>query len=427
MPRRHLVALAALGALSACSLSSPDAGQAASSAAITNVSATKAAPAKNKAASSYAAAKAKKKKVHRKASKISVRALPQISQPGKKAASASKALAVVDLTVSPRRTTLVTLQYKSGKKWKKAKSATTTSNGKHQFKTGVTRGGKPATYRVVVGKKKSKAVSMKSYVNPTFTDNFTRKSLGKNWSNRGQGYNPSGLRKCSKGSPKAVKVTGATLRLSVMKDPAKKNKKCKAMREGKSTGKYNYRLNGHVSTENNFSFKHGFAAARIKFPRHQGQHAAFWMQPQTPEYRKSIKPKNTGAEIDVIESFGEGAGPQGRGANGLTSFTHHPTGTLQNLGSKKTGDWLKNTDSYLASKNDSWFSRYHVFSVEWTPTKYTFRIDGKTTWTSKKAISGKDQFLIFSLLSSDYELHALGKESRLPQHMYVDWVRVWEK
>jgi len=419
MPRRHLVALAALGALSACSLTSPDATSA-PNAAITNVSSTKAAP-KKKAASSAAKAKA------RTAKKISVRALPQISHPGKKAAKASKALAVVDLTTSPRRVTKVTLQYKSGKKWKKAKSAYTTSNGKYQFKTGITRGGKAATYRIVSGKTKSKAVSTKAYLKPAFSDDFNGKKLGAAWSHRGQGYNPSGMRSCSKGSPKAVKVTGGALRLSVMKDPAKKNKRCNAKREGKSTGKYFYRLNGHVSTEQSYAFKHGIAAARIKFPRRQGQHAAFWLQPQNPDFTKSIKPKNTGTEIDVIESFGEGAGPWQAKANGLTSFTHHYTGSVNKLGSKKTGDWLKNTDRFLSSKSDSWFSRYHVFSVEWTPKKYTVRIDGKTAWTSTKAISGKEQFLIFSLLSSDYELMALGSEKRLPQHMYVDWVRVWEK
>ena len=35
------------------------------------------------------------------------------------------------------------------------------------------------------------------------------------------------------------------------------------------------------------------------------------------------------------------------------------------------------------------------------------------------------EYLILSLLSSDYELPDLGGEDRLPQHMYVDWVQFW--
>ena len=41
-------------------------------------------------------------------------------------------------------------------------------------------------------------------------------------------------------------------------------------------------------------------------------------------------------------------------------------------------------------------------------------------------ISAQPQYPILSLLSSDYELKNLGGETRLPQSMYVDWVRVWQ-
>ena len=42
-------------------------------------------------------------------------------------------------------------------------------------------------------------------------------------------------------------------------------------------------------------------------------------------------------------------------------------------------------------------------------------------------VSGQPQYPILSLLSSDYELSQLGSEKKLPQHMYVDWIRVWEQ
>ena len=66
-----------------------------------------------------------------------------------------------------------------------------------------------------------------------------------------------------------------------------------------------------------------------------------------------------------------------------------------------------------------------MFSVEWSPGGYVFRIDGRETWRTSAGVSERAEYLILSLLSSDYELPGLGGEDRLPQHMYVDWVQFW--
>ena len=106
----------------------------------------------------------------------------------------------------------------------------------------------------------------------------------------------------------------------------------------------------------------------------------------------------------------------------MTSFIYHPT----QRGPKKVGNFLVDPEQYLSSRSDTWWTKYHVFSVEWTPKAYVFRIDGQETWRTTAGISGIKQFPILSLLSSDYELENLGGENRLPQHMYVDWVQLWE-
>ena len=41
-----------------------------------------------------------------------------------------------------------------------------------------------------------------------------------------------------------------------------------------------------------------------------------------------------------------------------------------------------------------------------------------------RGISQAPEFLILSMLSSDFELGLLGGDRRLPQHAYVDWVQV---
>jgi beta-glucanase (GH16 family) len=67
-----------------------------------------------------------------------------------------------------------------------------------------------------------------------------------------------------------------------------------------------------------------------------------------------------------------------------------------------------------------------VFSVEWTPTAYIFRVDGVETYRQTKNISGAPEYLVLSLLSSDWELPDLDT-SKLPVDMKVDWVRVWQQ
>jgi beta-glucanase (GH16 family) len=77
----------------------------------------------------------------------------------------------------------------------------------------------------------------------------------------------------------------------------------------------------------------------------------------------------------------------------------------------------------LESYGSDWAEEFHVFSVEWTPEKYVFRIDGQVTHRLEGNTSGKPEFLILSLLSSDYELPNFNGE--LPERMEVDWARVW--
>ena len=369
---------------------------------------------------SEASGEAKAPKGAKTAKKVTVKVLPQIVQPGRKTAKASSAKVAVETTVSPKRKTVVTLQVKSGKKWKKLSSAATSSKGKHVFTAALKRGGKAATYRVVVGKTASAEASTAAWAKPSFADEFAGK-MNKAWKGQRQHYNPQGLRSCSKGSDKAAKVTGGTLRLSVLKDTSRKDK-CNAKRNGKSTGKFAYRLNGNVSTQDRYSFKYGHAAARIKFPRSMGQHGGFWMMPQV-HVPNTVDPKKTGAEIDVVESFGQNYSKKHQG---MTSFTYHWVMKNGKGTQQKTGGYIKNITSFLNGKNDNWWDAYHVFSVEWTPTQYIFRIDGKETWRSTKGVSGQPQYLALSLLSSDYEISLLKGDKNLPQHMNVDWVRVWE-
>ena len=118
----------------------------------------------------------------------------------------------------------------------------------------------------------------------------------------------------------------------------------------------------------------------------------------------------------MVEYFGDNH-PQG----GLASFMHRYDGRRR----LTSGGWIDHSRSFLRSRRDGWSKNFHVFSVEWRPRLLVFRIDGKETGRMRGPVSDQRQFPIVSLLAANYEIPKI-REGRLPQHMYVDWVRVWE-
>jgi beta-glucanase (GH16 family) len=327
---------------------------------------------------------------------ITATVLPQLAAPGEDTEKSTDAEYVVDATIEGAQAgQAVELQVADGDDWTVADSAETDADGRVALTVGeadelrvVSEGKTPVGIRL----------STEDAPEPTFVDEFDELDDAA-WATRDQGY--TGVRLCSRASDDAAEVEDGALRLSVLDDP--KRGDCRV--KGK---KYAYRLNGHLGSA--YSFKYGHAAARIKFQEQRGQHGAFWLQGFGAEPTGDAE--LTGAEIDVIEYFGDDH-PDG----GLTSFVYwHPTAK-----GKTAGGWLPDPGQY----GDDWSSKYHVFSVEWTPKKYVFRIDGQVTDTITQGVSGQSEFLILSLLSSDYELQHLDGEDKLPQQMDVDWVKVW--
>jgi beta-glucanase (GH16 family) len=348
---------------------------------------------------------------------VRLQALPQVVQQGPRAAPAGWAKAAVTATVRPVLVGRpVRLQVQRGPSWQYVDRVKQDRAGRAQFAAPVSLDGQPLTYRVkalrfggleaIV----SDPVSTQRWLAPTWGDEFTGTVLDASWSHRGQTYEPQSLRRCSKGDPSAVRVRNGAVRLSVIRDRSRTTR-CRAGVRGQPGRRYAYRLQGHIGTMGAFSFRYGVAAARVKFHHSRGQHGAFWMQPVGGMY-----PGGPGHEIDVIEYFGD-KHPLG----GLGTFIHRYEGDTV----VKTGARMTKFRSFLRSRRDGWSKNFHVFSVEWTPRMLVFRIDGKETYRIRGGISSDRQYPILSILASDYEIPKM-KDSRLPQHMFVDWVRVWE-
>jgi len=353
---------------------------------------------------------------------VSVSVLPPIAQSGADPAAAAEASTVVVARFSPVRTGRgAVLEARTDGTWREVATGQQDDEGRVEL---VADEGalEPGTSYRVRGensdglKAVTSAVAVDPWGDPDFSDDFTGKAMSAEWATRGEGeYNPDGLRRCSKASAAAAAVKGGTLRLSVLVDPERRGETCAAKRaDGKGAGKFDYRLNGHVFTPARY-LKYGVLAARIKFQPRQGQHASLWMQPAVSE--STTDSGKGGAEIDVIEWFGKGMEN-----GGLASFIYKLTPD----GPEKVGGWVPKPDRFLSGPDDDWYSHYHVFSVEWTPQEYIFRIDGQETWRTSEGISHQPEYPILSLLSSDYELKNLGGEKHLPQTMSVDWLRFWQ-
>ncbi len=120
----------------------------------------------------------------------------------------------------------------------------------------------------------------------------------------------------------------------------------------------------------------------------------------------------SGAEIDVIEWFGTGS-------SGLASGVWTYGGGAQ---ARAAGGTIADQAAY----GTDWAGTYHVFSVEWTPTEYVFRIDGRETLRTSAGVSQTAEYLILSLLVANFEALRITPDA-LPQTMAVDWVRVWQQ
>ncbi|WP_426244660.1 glycoside hydrolase family 16 protein [Nocardioides sp. LHG3406-4] len=249
---------------------------------------------------------------------------------------------------------------------------------------------------------------------PAFEDTFSGPTLNPAlWQDQTESYSyDTGIRTCARQDPSVRAMTGETLELGIGYDTTRAGQNChytSAYGEGDSP----YLLNTQVATQKSFTYRYGYVAARIRFAAPQGAHSCFWI---LPEGGKVPGDPARGAEVDVAEFFGEG-GPR----DAVGGFIH----TLDSAGNnEKLGDLFKPT-SLMKPTGDSWSTSYHVFSLEWTPQEYVFRVDGREFWRTSQRISQADEYLVLSMLTSNYELRYLTPET-LAAKTSVDWVRVWK-
>jgi hypothetical protein len=339
---------------------------------------------------------------------------PAISQPGRRPTTSSGKTQAIATFSRTRTGQTVELQRDSGTGWQAVARGRQHRSGSTIFTLPDT----SSVYRAVALSRSGRVAAVTGTVRgraftTLFRDEFSGRRVDfSKWSDQPT-LAPAYMRMCSRLSPRARSVVDGSLQMGVAPDPARAGTACTWTLNGHS-GSHPYMLNTQLYTGGKFSFTYGYAAARMRFHLDKGMHASFWLQP-AGWYTPGDPGKGT--EIDVAEFFG-----RTKKDSHVAAFVHwyDLANTHHKLGSKFP------YANRLKKSAETWSNAYHVFSVEWTPDAYVFRVDGREFWRETEVVSHSPEYLLLSMLTSDYELEKLTSRT-VRQRTRVDWVRVWAR
>ncbi|HXH80376.1 glycoside hydrolase family 16 protein [Nocardioides sp.] len=341
-------------------------------------------------------------------------ALPPVVQPGTSPAAPSNAGQVVATFDPARIGRTVLLERKTGGDWRQVARKRQDAWGSAAFAT------QPGTYRARTETDKGHELVTGTVVSrawaPTFEDTFSDAAVSSSiWGDqRREHESVYAARTCARTDAAAHRVESGVMHLGLALDPERLDQRCQYTTDT-GAGEQSFLLTSQVATENTYAFSHGIAAARMKPQQAKGMHSGFWMLPEGSKFTDGNAA--AGTEIDVMEFFGETPG----GRETIGSFVYYYEAGWVSM---KHGGLFKDARQSL-SDGASWWDEFHVFSVEWTPEAYIFRVDGREYYRETNAVSQARQYLVLSMLASDYELADLTADE-IGQTAQVDWVRVWD-
>ena len=159
-----------------------------------------------------------------------------------------------------------------------------------------------------------------------------------------------------------------------------------------------------IGTQGKFETTFGYFECRVKLQEQVGHWSAFWLQ--SPSLGRPIgDPAAAGTEIDIFEYL--------RREEDLIHHNIHWDGYGQQH--KHAGQTIR-----IPGLGNDW----NTVGLLWTKSEYVLYINGQETWRTKKAVSRRDQYLILSLEVGKWAGDI--KEAELPDHLYVDYVRVFK-
>ncbi|MEO3781932.1 glycoside hydrolase family 16 protein [Actinocorallia sp. B10E7] len=164
-----------------------------------------------------------------------------------------------------------------------------------------------------------------------------------------------------------------------------------------------------ITSEGRFETTYGRIAARIKTPNGQGLWPAFWLL--GTNFRD--RPWPDCGEIDIMERRGD--------------RPDHYQATVQGPGYSGVGI----TEHYSLGPGGDFSDGFHVFSLDWTPDKLIFMIDGYVVTTVERAtlpgewVFGNPFFIVLNLAVGGPYPGDPDASTPFPAKMVVDYVRAY--
>ena len=190
----------------------------------------------------------------------------------------------------------------------------------------------------------------------------------------------------------------------------------KAIHESETHGMNQY-TSARVNSANKQTWRYGKIVARIKLPQGKGMWPAFWMLGANINENGGDTPWPQCGEIDILEMYGSKD-------DGTIEANMHYSDQFGNHG---------NMGAVAYNLEDGKFTDdFHIFELEWTPKKLIWYVDGNkfaSTKITKDELSEfhEEFFILFNIAVGGAFAGRPDKTTQFPQHMYVDWVRVYQK
>lgn len=222
-----------------------------------------------------------------------------------------------------------------------------------------------------------------------FADEFNGDALDtKKW-----GYR-IGTKMLSTQKPENVSVGGGLLKIALAKEPA----------PGKG-----YTGGGVISRER---FVYGYYEARFKTPAAEGWHTAFWSMRH--RFGDTTTPLAL-LELDFCEQ--DGGDPHYFSFGIINQSRYHQK---KNRQSWNAGRWV------IEDAPDT-SAAFHVWGCEFTPETTRFYFDGKLTKEVRSSGFPHDEMNVwFSVIASTLKGDRWVDESKLPNAVYCDYIRVYQ-
>ncbi len=172
-----------------------------------------------------------------------------------------------------------------------------------------------------------------------------------------------------------------------------------------------------LNTANKQSWKYGKIAARIKLPQGNGIWPAFWMLGANIDENGGDTPWPQSGEIDILELYGskDDAIVEANIHYADTSGSHAMMGAVP----------YELDEGIFADS-------FHTFEIIWNENTIAWLVDGEeyaSTAITDPELSEfhKDFFILLNLAVGGEWAGRPDSTTLFPQHMIVDWVRVYKK